>query len=125
MVSPPSGRRPAGRTSPCRRGDSYGAQFTLESTLDHAYDTPFDGVFDGVSNGVVGAKNGGMRIILSGSSPRVARSSKKAARSGGIPDDVLDRLYGAPPGDFVATRNATGQTGQESFGQSAEEVPAQ
>jgi hypothetical protein len=24
---------------------------------------------------------------------------------------------------FVATRNATGQTGQESFGQSAEEVP--
>ncbi|MDX6512921.1 MAG: hypothetical protein QOE36_2425 [Gaiellaceae bacterium] len=26
---------------------------------------------------------------------------------------------------FVATRNATGQTGQESFGQSAEEVPAQ
>jgi Phage tail baseplate hub (GPD) len=26
---------------------------------------------------------------------------------------------------FVATRNATGQTGQESFGQSAEEVPAE
>ena len=26
---------------------------------------------------------------------------------------------------FVATRNATGQTGQEDFGQSAEEVPAQ
>jgi len=26
---------------------------------------------------------------------------------------------------FVATRNATGQTGQESFGQTAEEVPAQ
>ena len=36
----------------------------------------------------------------------MARSSKSAGKGDAVPDDVLDRLYGAPPDEFVAHRNA-------------------
>jgi hypothetical protein len=44
----------------------------------------------------------------------VARSPKSAGKSDPIPDDVLDRLYGASPGEFVANRDAAARELRDS-----------
>jgi hypothetical protein len=49
----------------------------------------------------------------------VAKRSKKAQTTGPIPDDVLDRLYGAAPADFVATRDAAARDLREAGDRSA------